>query len=71
MTQNPKRIPGERNPEIDPSRARLIQEAHNASAGAGSGDLGLRAALDAWSRWRQRRRVRKAIAADEQSKREQ
>lgn len=69
MSQSPKRIPGERNPEVDPSKARLIQNAHDASAGAGSGDFGAGVAIEAWIRWRQRRKQRKAITTHKESKR--
>jgi hypothetical protein len=71
MTQRGKRIPGDRNPEADPTEAHLIQNAHNASAGASSGDFGIGSAIAAWGRWRQRRRQRKAMSAYEASRREQ
>ena len=63
MTQQPKRIPGEQNPSADPSDAHRIQNAASASAGAGSGDLGVAAAIGAWRRWRARRRHRRAVQA--------
>ena len=71
MTQPRKRIPGERNPEVDPTQAHLIQNAHNAAAGAGAGDFGAGAAIGALLRWRQRRRQRKAAEAYRASKGEQ
>jgi hypothetical protein len=71
MPQPPKRIPGERNPGVDPTQARQIQNATNASAGAGGGDFGAGAVIAAFIRWRQRRRQRKAIAAHEAAKRDQ
>lgn len=71
MTQPRKRIPGERNPEVDSTEVHHIQNAANASAGASSGDFGAGLAIAAWFRWRQRRRQRKAIAAYEASKRNQ
>jgi len=71
MAQPRKRIPGERNPDVDATEAHHIQNAASASAGAGAGDFGAGVAFAAWDRWRQRRRQRKAIAAYEASKREQ
>ena len=72
MTPSPKRIPGERNPEVDPTEAHHIQNA--ASSGASSSDLAAvrawRAATEARDRLRQWRRKRRAIAAYEASKRE-
>jgi hypothetical protein len=72
MTPSPKRIPGERNPEVDPTEVHLIQNA--ASSGAGSSDLAAvrawRAAREARDRFRQWRRKRRAMAAHEASKRE-
>lgn len=72
MTPRPKRIPGERNPEVDPAEVHQIQNA--ASSGASPSDLavvrGWRAATEARDRWRQWRRKRRAMAAYEASRRE-
>lgn len=73
MTQRRRRIPGERNPEVDFTEVHHIQNA--ASAGASSSDFAVmrawRGAFAAWDWWRQRRRKRKAMAAYEASQREQ
>jgi hypothetical protein len=72
MTQRPKRRPGDRNPEVDPTQAHQIQNA--ASMGASSGDFAAlrawRAVFKAWDWLRHRRRKRKAVAAYEASKRD-
>lgn len=70
MVQRPKRIPGEANPDVDPTAAHLIQNAESSAPGEGAGDYGVRAAIQAWGRWVQRRRQRKAIAAYKASKRQ-
>lgn len=71
MTEPSKRIPGERNPTVDPTEIHQIQNAANASAGASPGDFGAGLVIAAWDRWRQRRRQRKAIAAHKASKRKE
>lgn len=74
MTRRPKRIPGQRNPTLDPTEIRHIQNAASASGGMSDNVAAIRAwraAFSAWDWWQQRRRKRKAIAAYQGTEREQ
>lgn len=63
MAQQPKRLPGEANPQPDadaPMRTVRAGESLNAHGPFGSGDgLGLAAGITAFMDWRKRRRARK------------
>ncbi len=63
MAQRRKRLPGERNPEVDGTEVFLIQNSALASPGPSQRIEIARYAFAAWDRWQERRRMRKAIAA--------
>lgn len=68
MAQQRKRIPGERNPEVDGTEVFLVQNTAHASAGTRRGLEIVRPAFAAWGWWQGRRRKKKAIAAYRASK---
>ncbi len=59
MAQQPKRIPGERNPTPDADAPMHVARAAHMANGHGTGDYGIARGIVALLDWRKRRRLRK------------
>ena len=60
MAQQPKRIPGERNPQPDREASMHVAREGEMANRNGIGDFGIGSAITALLDWRDRRKARKA-----------